>query len=97
MDTCLTEGVSFLDRTIYNCFLNARKEQAGETAFREATIMDLFPTTLSALGWEIEGDRLGLGTDLFSGTDTLTERMGIEALNDEVMRYSQYFVDHFAR
>ena len=97
MDTCLTEGVSFLDRTIYNCFLNARKEPAGETAFREATIMDLFPTTLSALGWEIEGDRLGLGTDLFSGTDTLTERMGIEALNDEVMRYSQYFVDHFAR
>ena len=93
----LTEGVSFLDRTIYNCFLNARKTPQSGTDFRESTMMDLYPTTLSAMGWEIPGDRLGLGTDLFSATATLAERRGIAWLNEEVMRYSQYFVDHFAK
>ena len=97
MDTCLTEDVAFLDRTIYNCFLNARKTPARSTAYREATIMDLFPTTLSAMGWEIEGGRLGLGTDLFSDEATLAEQMGIEQLNEETSRYSSYFVKHFAK
>lgn len=97
MDNYLTEGVSFLDRTIYNCFLNARKTPQSGTDFRESTMMDLYPTTLSAMGWEIPGDRLGLGTDLFSATATLAERRGIAWLNEEVMRYSQYFVDHFAK
>lgn len=97
MDACLTEGVSFLDRTIYNCFLNARKTPERGEHNREAVMMDLYPTTLSAMGWEISGDRLGLGTDLFSATATLAERRGVEWLNDETMRYSQYFVDHFAK
>ena len=98
MDTCLTEDVPFRERTVYNCFLNARKEPAeGATVFRDAAMMDLYPTTLSAMGWEIPGNRLGLGTDLFSGEETLTERMGYEELNEEMMKYSQYFVDHFAK
>ena len=60
-------------------------------------MMDLFPTMLSAMGYKIQGDRLGLGTDLFSGTPTLAEEMGYEELNDEVQKYSQYFIDHFAK
>ena len=28
--------------------------------------MDLFPSILAAMGYEIEGNRLGLGTNLFS-------------------------------
>jgi phosphoglycerol transferase len=60
-------------------------------------MMDLFPTMLSAMGYEIEGNRLGLGTDLFSGRATLAEEMGYEGLNEEVQKYSQYFIDHFAR
>ena len=97
MDTCLTEGISFQDRTIYNCFLNADKQPEGGTQFRESVMMDLFPTMLSAMGYTIEGDRLGLGTDLFSGRPTLAEEMGYEALNREVQKYSAYFVEHFAR
>ncbi len=42
-----------------------RTKGAGSTRNRVFTTMDLFPTVLSALGFEIEGDRLGLGTDLF--------------------------------
>lgn len=97
MDACLTEGVDFFDRTVYNCFINARKQPQRGVTNREAVMMDLYPTTLSALGWTIPGDRLGLGTDLFSNTPTLAERKGIAWLNDETMRYSQYFVDHFAK
>ena len=97
MDTCLTEGVDYQDRTIYNCFLNARKTPAGGTTNRISVMMDLYPTMLSAMGYTIEGDRLGLGTDLFSAAETLAEQMGYEELNEEVSKYSEYFVTHFAR
>ena len=97
MDTSLVGELIFQERRIYNCFLNARKTPAGQTTFRTAVMMDLFPTMLSAMGYEIGGDRLGLGTDLFSATPTLAEEMGYEQLNDEVQKYSQYFIDHFAR
>ena len=97
MDTCLVGGLEYRQRNIYNAFLNARKTPAGATQFREAVTMDLFPTVLSAMGYGIEGDRLGLGTDLFSGRKTLAEEMGYEALNTEVQKYSKYFIDHFAR
>ena len=97
MDTCLMGDLPFEERTVYNCFLNARCAPEGKTEFRTATMMDLFPTTLAAMGYEIEGDRLGIGVNLFSGRETLAERMGYEALNDELQKYSRYFVDHFAR
>ena len=97
MDTCLTEGVDYQDRTIYNCFLNARKTPEGGTVNRVSVMMDLYPTMLSAMGYTIEGDRLGLGTDLFSAAETLAEQMGYDELNEEVSKYSEYFVTHFAR
>ena len=97
MDISLTGGMEFRERRIYNSFLNARKTPRGGTTFRTAVMMDLFPTMLSAMGYEIEGDRLGLGTDLFSATPTLAEEMGYETLDGEVQKYSQYFIDHFTR
>ena len=50
---------------------------------------------LAALGFEIAGERLGLGTNLFSGLPTLAEELGYEWLNEEVSKFSQYYVDHF--
>ena len=41
---------------------------------------DMFPTTLAALGVQIPGDRLGLGTNLYSGSDTLLEIYGYDEL-----------------
>ena len=38
--------------------------------------MDLFPTTIASLGFKIEGNRLGLGTNLFSKEETLLEKYG---------------------
>ena len=60
------------------------------------TAMDMFPTTLSAMGFEIEGDRLGLAVDLFSGEPTLCEEMGFEKLEEETQKYSAYYIKNFA-
>ena len=80
------------ERTVYNCILNpaVEPEQATERVF---TTMDMFPTTLAAMGVQIEGDRLGLGTNLFSKRATLAEEIGYEALNENVSRYSKFLDD----
>lgn len=51
-------------RRVYNCFLNAAAAPV-KTQERVFTAMDMFPTTLAALGVQIEGDRLGIGTNHF--------------------------------
>ena len=53
--------------------------------------MDLFPTTLSAMGVTIKGDRLGLGTDLYSDTPTLLEELGENYLNYELSLNSTFY------
>jgi phosphoglycerol transferase len=53
--------------------------------------MDMFPTTLAAMGCSIEGERLGLGTNLFSDLPTLSEEMGVETLNRELSKRSDYY------
>ena len=45
---------------------------------------------LAAMGAEIEGDRLGLGTNLFSGAETLTEYFGVEEVNLKLMANSRF-------
>jgi phosphoglycerol transferase len=37
--------------------------------------VDMFPTTLAALGVEIPGDRLGIGTNLFSEQPTIMKNL----------------------
>lgn len=86
--------VPYYERTIYNCFLNAGLPARTEN--REFTAMDLFPTVLAAMGFQIEGDRLGLGTNLFSDKPTLCEELGYSELGQEIGRYSSYYLKHFA-
>lgn len=82
------------DRKTYVTIINSDTEnkRAGEN--RLYTTMDLCPTTLSALGFSIEGNRLGLGTDLYSGMDTLAEELGFEYLDDAMERRSDYYNEH---
>lgn len=49
---------------------------------------DMFPTILSSMGVTIEGNRLGIGTDLFSGEKTLFEEYGFEYANEELGKMS---------
>ena len=81
-------------RMVYNCFINADAE-AGITENREFAAVDLFPTTLAALGCQIEVDRLGLGTTLFSDTPTLAEEMGILGFETEMSMASEYYEEVF--
>ena len=52
--------------------------------------MDNFPTTLAAMGVKIEGNRLGLGTNLFSEELTLMESVGEEELKAELKKKSEF-------
>ncbi len=95
MDNCLVDGVPYGERMVYNCYINSAKQPAS-TSGRVSTSMDVFPTVLSAMGYEIEGKRLGLGTDLFSDQETLAECMGIDSLNTELMKSSKFYIENFA-
>ncbi len=96
MDKSLVEGVKKYDRTVYNCFINAAVcPSAPGTANREFNSCDMFPTILGAMGFEIDGDRLGLGTDLFSDRETLSEELGYKYLNSELKNYSSFYVNNF--
>ena len=77
-------------RTVYNAFLNAPLAPA-KSAERTFTTLDLFPTTLASLGVTIEGERLGLGTNLFSERETLAEEVGLSTLNRELAAKSTFY------
>ena len=55
----------------------------------------MYPTMLVAMGASIEGNRLGLGTNLFSGEETLREELGANYINKELKRndkmYNQFY------
>ncbi len=76
-------------RKTYTCCINADAEPVDAKSERSYTTMDLFPTTLAAMGVKIEGDRLGLGTNLFSSEDTLYETYGKE-MDEELNRRSLF-------
>ena len=58
--------------------------------------MDMFPTTLAALGVSIEGDRLGLGTNLFSSKKTIPEEIGLDNFNKELKKSSDYYYKYIS-
>ena len=81
-------------RRTYNCFINV-PVQTEHHKNREFTTLDMFPTTLAAMGCTIPGDRLGLGTNLFSRVQTLSERYGFDALSAEIEKTSPFYESKF--
>ena len=77
------------ERKTYTAIINSSKKEPDTT--RLYSTMDLFPTTLSAMGVTIKGDRLGLGTDLYSDTPTLLEELGENYLNYELSLNSTFY------
>ena len=76
-------------RKCYTAYINAAVEPERDD-YREFATVDNFPTTLAALGVKIDGNRLGLGTNLFSSEDTLIERDGLEFVNTELQKSSDW-------
>lgn len=81
---------SVYQRNVYNLILNSRQTVSDPSQTRDYTTFDLFPTTLSALGVDIPGNRLGLGTNLYSDEPTLVERDGIFTVIEELDKNSEF-------
>lgn len=77
-------------RSIFNMIINPVNEVTN-TKNRIFTTMDMFPTTLGALGVEIDGDRLGLGTNMFSKKKTIPEEMGYDEFCNDLLKRSAYY------
>ena len=90
MDKIFPVDMTNYERTTYLTFVNSAVQQ-DKAVCRTYTQLDIMPTALAAMGYEVEGDRLGLGTNLFSDTPTLAESMGYEKLNDEMGKGTDYF------
>ena len=82
------------DRRIYNTIINS-KTSTENSKNREFTTFDLYPTVLSSLGFKIQGDRLGLGTNLFSRMPTISEEIGNNELDKNLKQKSKYYEKHF--
>jgi phosphoglycerol transferase len=75
---------------------------AGRTGVstRPATMIDIYPTLLEALGYRLEGGRANMGVSLFAADQNLTERLGLGALNEAVQgnyRLQEYLWDGVAQ
>ena len=83
-------------RRVYNCIINpAPSLKIANTKNREFATIDMYPTTLAALGCQIKGDRLAMGTNLFSGEKTICEKYDFEELCDELSKYSEFYEEEF--
>lgn len=87
----VTDGA--YSRHVYNCFINS-SVQTENTKNRWFCAYDMLPTTLAAMGCSIAGDRLGLGTNLFSELPTLLEETSGEIIG-EIGKNSKYYTNHF--
>lgn len=96
MDVSLVKDIPREERTVYNCFINAAADCKRGSKNRVFTAVDMFPTVLGAMGFDLKGGRLGLGTNLFSETDTLAEEKGFDWLYQETLKSSAYYVKTFA-
>ena len=96
MDADFCDGVSpDYPRRTYTCILNGQAQPADASRVREFSTLDMFPTTLAALGATIEGDKLGLGVNLYSKADTLVEQLGARQCANKLQRHSD-FLDSFS-
>lgn len=81
-------------RTLYNVIINSPIDPLNRTK-RLYSSLDMYPTTLAAMGVVIDGNQLGLGVNLFSEQPTLTEQYGsIEALNQQLSNRSEFYERH---
>lgn len=77
----------------YNLFLNSVVTTTNNKD-RSFTSFDFYPSMLAAAGFTIQGDRLALGTNLFSSGLTLVEEYGLDEVNSELAHKSSFYIDY---
>lgn len=92
MDRKYTQSIpDDYQRSVYNVILNSPTTVEKSNQERTFNATDMFPTTLAALGAKIEGDRLGLGTNLYSDKPTLMEELGQDKYINEISKKSDFY------
>ena len=98
MDTVFFEEYGFTDdydRSTFNLILNPAPnvDVSNEQIFhnRMWSNVDMFPTILASMGVEIKGERLGIGTNLFSGEPTIIDEYGLKYVNNEIRKHNSYY------
>lgn len=89
MDAKFIEAMGDFPRKAYICIINSAVEAQLDT-YREYATIDMFPTTLAALGVEMSSDRLGCGTNLYGSQPTIIEEYGQEQCETEFSRNSSF-------
>lgn len=84
-------GVDNYLRKTYFTIINPPSELTEKEQPRQYTTFDFYPTTLAALGVNIEGNRLCLGVNLFSDVPTLLEEFDQKYLNGELLKSSNLY------
>lgn len=78
------------NRKCYYAIVNSAVTPATQNS-RTISTYDLFPTTLASLGVTFDSDRLVLGTNLYTETPTLVEKLGFKKFDKELTRHSNYY------
>ncbi|MEG1638722.1 MAG: sulfatase-like hydrolase/transferase, partial [Erysipelotrichaceae bacterium] len=95
MNTSLFENLpQSYQRSTFNTIINSSKQLKNDK-LRSFSVVDLFPTTLSAMGVDIPGNKLGLGTNLFSNKKTIIERYGFNKVTNELNKKSNFYNNQF--
>ena len=77
-------------RTVFNLIINsAIHPDKNATQNRNFAPFDWYPTILAAIGAKIPGERLALGTNLYSGMKTLAER--VPDFYKEITKFSKFY------
>lgn len=96
MDGLISQSVGLdYGRKTYFSLLNGKEYTLNKT--RDYTTLDLFPTTLEAMGFEIDGHRLGLGTSLYADIPTLCESMGFDELNQQISYHNKRYEEEIMK
>ena len=77
------------EKKVVNLIINPAIEPVNTA--RAYSTFDFYPTTLAAMGATIEGNKLGLGTNLFSEEKTLIEKYGFEYVDKEMQKVSTFY------
>lgn len=80
----------------YYVFINSKVDYYGEQS-KKITTFDLFPPTVASLGISYDGNRLGIGTNLFSDEKALIEILGWDGLQDELRKSSAYYDNNIVK
>lgn len=80
-------------RTVFNLFLNTGLTTTFDKN-RQFSNMDMFPTTLAAIGGKINSqeEQLGLGVNLFSGQKTMIEKYGYSETKKQLEQRSKFYI-----